>query len=253
MIGLSISNEAIVVILLALAAGSFVKGITGLGLPLIAIPFMASFLGVERAVVIMVIPGIVTNAWLLWDNRRQATVIPSLPTVLLTGTGGMLVGTWVLSRVSGHVLSLVLALGLGMYLLTLFVNPRFSLSIAASRYVSPVIGFAAGVLQGSTGISSPVVATYFHALRLNKGAYVFAITAVFQIFSAIQLVALYNFGLFTQNRVVEGLFALLPIAIVLPLSMRLARSISRRLFDFILITLLAGMELKLIYDGLFGA
>ena len=252
MMSLPISGDAIAVILLALAVGSFVKGITGLGLPLIAIPFLASFFGVERAVVIMVIPGIVTNAWLLWAYRRHATAIRSLPTVLLTGTAGMVAGTWILSRVSGHILSLVLAFGLGAYLLILFLNPRFSLSAVATRYVAPAAGFAGGVLQGATGIASPVVATYFHALRLDKWAYVFALTAVFQVFSVIQLVALYNFGLLTQNRLLEGLLALLPVMIVLPLSMRLARVISPRVFDVILITLLSVMELKLIYDGLFG-
>ncbi|HLQ26131.1 MAG TPA: hypothetical protein VK138_09660 [Acidiferrobacterales bacterium] len=66
------------------------------------------------------------------------------------------------------------------------------------------------------------------------------------------MIALYNFGLLTQNRLLEGLLALLPIVIVLPLSMRLARIISRRVFDAILITLLSVMELKLVYDGLFA-
>jgi len=66
------------------------------------------------------------------------------------------------------------------------------------------------------------------------------------------LIALYNFGLLTQNRLLEGLLALAPIVIVSPLSMRLARVISRRVFDAILIILLSVMELKLVYDGLFA-
>jgi hypothetical protein len=45
------------IILVAIALGSFVKGVTGSGLPQIAIPVMAIFLGVERAVVLMAIPG----------------------------------------------------------------------------------------------------------------------------------------------------------------------------------------------------
>ena len=39
----------LVVIVAALAIGAFVKGATGGGLPQIAIPVMAAFLGVERS------------------------------------------------------------------------------------------------------------------------------------------------------------------------------------------------------------
>ena len=43
------SAESLIIIFLALAAGSFVKGISGLGLPLTAIPVMAVFLSLFRA------------------------------------------------------------------------------------------------------------------------------------------------------------------------------------------------------------
>jgi uncharacterized membrane protein YfcA len=54
----------LLVILFALSLGSFVKGVTGTGLPQIAIPVMASLLGVEHAVVVMAIPGVLSNATL---------------------------------------------------------------------------------------------------------------------------------------------------------------------------------------------
>lgn len=249
----SIPADSILIIMLALAAGSAVKGVTGLGLPLIAIPIMANFLGVERAVVIMVIPGIVSNTWLLWVHRAHAGATRHLPMLLLAGTVGIGVGTWVLVEVSERILSLLLALVIGAYLINLLANPRFSLSHTAGRYFSPVAGFGAGILQGATGISSPIIATYFHALRLDKRAYVFSVTAAFQVLSMTQLVTLYQFGLFTQTRLLEGLLALLPIVIVLPLSIRLAHRISRRVFDVILIVLMIVMEFKLLYNAVYGA
>ena len=247
-----ISVGSIAVILLALAAGSFMKGITGLGLPLIAVPVMASFLGVEHAVVVMVIPGIVTNAWLLWVHRSQVAAARHLPALLLAGMVGVGLGTWVLSALSERMLSLVLALAIGGYLLTLLLHPRFSLSRAVDRYLSPVIGLVAGVMQGATGISSPVVATYFHALRLDQRAYVFSVTATFQVFCLAQLFSLNQAGLFTHTRFLEGMLALLPIVVILPLSMRLARIVSRRAFDRILVALIVVMEIKFIYNGLWG-
>lgn len=247
-----ISLSSIAVILLALAAGSLVKGITGLGLPLIGVPVMASFLGVEHAVVVMVIPVIVTNTWLLWVHRSQFAAARNLPALLLAGILGAALGSWILVIVSERALSLILATAIGAYLLTLFLHPQFTLSRKVDRFLSPFIGLAAGTMQGATGISSPIIATYFHALRLEQRTYVFSVTAAFQVFSIAQLASLYQLGLFTYTRFIEGMLALLPIVIALPIGIRLARVISRRAFDKILIVVIVVIELKFIYNGIFG-
>ena len=66
----------LVVIVIAIAVGAFIKGATGGGLPQVAIPVMAPFLGVEHAVVLMAIPGIVSNAWLVRTAPRRGTAHP---------------------------------------------------------------------------------------------------------------------------------------------------------------------------------
>ena len=157
-----------------------------------------------------------------------------------------------LSVVSQRVMFLALAGAIGVYLVTLIVHPQFKVSGALERWLSPVIGAGAGTLQGATGICGPVVGTYLHALRLDQSAYVFSVTAIFQVFWFTQLLALAQFGMFTGVRLVEGLIALVPILVVMPLSVRLSRLISRRVFDAILITLIAVMGLRFLYKGLWG-
>ena len=44
------SLESFVVVFVAIGLGAFSKGATGIGLPLIAIPIIAGFLGVEHAI-----------------------------------------------------------------------------------------------------------------------------------------------------------------------------------------------------------
>ncbi|MCZ6610677.1 MAG: sulfite exporter TauE/SafE family protein, partial [Alphaproteobacteria bacterium] len=41
----------------------FIKGVIGLGLPLVVLGFLGSTLGVREALTIMLIPGIATNTW----------------------------------------------------------------------------------------------------------------------------------------------------------------------------------------------
>ena len=92
------SPESLIIMFTALAAGSFVKGIAGLGLPLIAIPVMAGFMDVERAVAIMVVPGILINVYLLWTYRSHAVSFASLPLMIGVGVIGIIIGAWILSR-----------------------------------------------------------------------------------------------------------------------------------------------------------
>ena len=113
-------------------------------------------------------------------------------------------------------------------------------------------GTAAGIAQGATGISAPIIATYFHTLRLDPKAYVFCVTAAFQTFGVMQTAALYHLGLFTQARLVEGVWALIPAFIGLPLGMKLHKHISVPTFNRIMLAMLGLMEIRLLYDGLVG-
>jgi hypothetical protein len=51
-----VDGIGIAAVVVAVALGAFVKGTTGAGLPLIAIPVLATFVGPEEAVVVMTIP-----------------------------------------------------------------------------------------------------------------------------------------------------------------------------------------------------
>ncbi|MGH3342770.1 MAG: TSUP family transporter [Carbonactinosporaceae bacterium] len=237
-------------VLAAVAVGSFAKGITGLGLPTVAIPVLAAFLGVEHAVVVMTIPGVVSNGWLLWRYRGEASGVRELPSLLLTGIVGVAIGTWLLIRVDARALSLCLAAVIAAYVVVVLTRPGFALPAWLTRLLSPVVGFASGALQGATGICGPLLATYLHGFRLRPQAYVFAVTTLFLVFAVTQVVAVVQVGLFTATRLGEGLLALVPMAVALPAGMAFSRRLDHRTFDLIVLVLLVGMGAKLLYDGL---
>ena len=53
----------LVFVLAAISLGGLFKGMTGLGLPMFAVPALAVVTSVEEAVVLMIIPGLGTNLW----------------------------------------------------------------------------------------------------------------------------------------------------------------------------------------------
>lgn len=240
------------IILAAITIGSFVKGVTGTGLPQIAIPVMAVFVGVERAVVIMAIPGIVTNTWLMWAYRRHLRATRDLPALLATGTVGAVLGTIGLQRLDAAVLSFVLAGVILLYVTVSVSRVEVHLPPRLTRVTSPPVGFAAGVLQGSTGISGPLLITYLHGYRLEQHAYVVSLVTLFQVFAVAQMLMLFQLDLYTTSRLVESFVALVPMMLVLPLGARFSHRLSRRAFDLWILAILVGTAGKLFYDGVLG-
>lgn len=243
----------ILIIVAAISLGTFAKGITGVGLPILAMPLMAGFFGVERAVLIMIIPSLFSNTWLVLTHRDEWPGLRRLVPFLLAAVVGGVLGSLVLANVSARGLSLLLAAVLGVYLLHQWRNPSFRLSKGQERWVGPLSGIAAGAVQGTSGISAPVIAPYYHAIGLTQRTYVCAISATFLLISVVQVASLTQLGLYTPQRVFEGVIALGPVVIFLPLGMRMAKKISREIFDRLLISILVVMEFKLLYDGLLAS
>lgn len=242
----------LVVIVAAMALGGFVKGATGVGLPQITVPVMAIFLGVEHAVVVMAIPGVVTNAWLFWRHRAYLRTTRDLPALLGAGIVGTALGTVGLHALDSRVLGLVLAGAIMLYVVVVLARSEVALPPSLTRYTSPPVGLLAGLMQGSTGMSGPVLSTYLHSYRLGKETFVISVVTLFQVYALTQAVTLANLGLYTTTRVVESLLALLPLAAAVPLGAWFSGRLSRRGFDRFVLVVLLLTAAKLVYDSLAG-
>ncbi len=236
----------------AIAVGSFMKGVTGSGLPQIAIPVMAIFLGVERSVVVMVLPGIVSNSWLMWTYRAHLRETRDLPMLLATGVVGAAGGTWLLKELDPRILSGVLALLIVTYVVLRFTTPAFELPARLTRRLAAPIGLAGGTLQGATGISGPLLTTYLHAYRYPPRAYVVSLVTLFQVYAVVQALAMLPLGLLTADRLLEGLLALVPMVVALQLGTMAARRMSAKTFDGWVLALLIGSAAKLIHSAIWG-
>lgn len=214
-----------------------------------SIPVIASFLGVETAVVIMAAPTVITNVWMLWEHRTAASQTRELPVLLTTGTIGVLAGTIILRVADPRWLAVALAAIIFGYLGLRLAHPGLALPPWLTRRLSPGVGLAAGLAQGATGISGPVVSTYLHAFGLPPRAFLFSTNSMFQVFAMVQIVAFSATGLY-RGRVVHTLLAMVPIAIVFPIGLRMARRWDATKFDRWVLALLFVSGLKQVSDAL---
>lgn len=244
----SISLWLAVVVLIAIAIGSLIKGMTGLGLPLIAVPAIASFTSVEEAVVLMIIPVLGSNLWLVVSHRRFARLLKAHWPFLIAGFIGGIAGTFLLVAIDDKWLKLILAGWLALYLLQYGFGDALSFVFRARGAASVLIGLAAGTIQGASGVSAHIVAPYFHGRQTEPAAYAFLIAAAFLTFGSAQLAAASGSQLFDAGRLILALLALLPTLFFTQIGIRWAGRVSDDVFRRVILALFILMEIKLLAD-----
>ncbi|HSL56815.1 MAG TPA: sulfite exporter TauE/SafE family protein [Acidimicrobiales bacterium] len=232
------SGVELVVVALAVAIGAVTKGIAGLGLPVVAVPVMAGFLGVEEAVVVMAFPSLASNLWLVREHRAARHQTRHLPALVVPGLVGAALGSWLLTSVDETLLAVVVAVLVGVYAVSFVANPEVQLPEPVARRLSPAVGLGAGVMQGTAGFSGPLVGAWLHSFRLPRPAYVLSVTTVFGLVGVAQVVTLAALGRYTVARVIASALALAVVAVGVPVGSRLAHRVSPRAFDRVVVGLL---------------
>ena len=231
---------------LALAAGAVVKGATGMGLPLVALPVLTTVFGLQHAVGLMTIPLIVTNVWQVWRFRAEARAprLGFMPWFLVGGAVGIGLGTWALTALPERVLVLSLGVILLAYVALRIATPHWVLSLELARRLGPLAGIGGGTLQGATGISAPIGVTFIHSMNLERAAHVFAVSAMFLTFAVVQLPSLWLAGVMRPEWLLQGLLALIPILVFMPLGQWISGKLSRQAFDRMILVFLGVIGVK---------
>jgi len=221
----------------------------GMGLPLVSVPVLAGFVGVERAVLIMIIPSTVLNFYPAWTHRAGAGELPELRRILAGALPGALLGAAVLQYASARMLATGLAAWILAYLLLRLARPDFSLTMATRRRFSPLIGALAGALQAATGISAPVIGSYMSAIKLRPEAYVFAVCTCFGTFALAHLSVITVTGILDRELLLQSLLAIVPALIFIPVGVRARRLISPQTFDLGIRVMLGIIGVRLVYTA----
>ena len=245
--------EEAAVVCFFLALGGILKGATGMGTPVIAVPALAAYFDVPFAIAILVVPNLATNGWQIFQHRAEHRNLPFLKRFVAAGCIGALIGTWLLIELPGNVLSLWLAAIVVLYIGLRLVHPAWQVTARQALAAAPPIGLLSGILQGSTGISAPVSVTFLSAMQMPRPQFIISVSSLFIGFFAVQAPSLAVSGILTWERLLLSALAVVPIGAAMPVGAWLARRLSPPTFDRLVLAFLAAMAAKLSYDaGLFG-
>lgn len=235
----------------AIGLGGVLKGATGAGFPVIAVPVIASFYDARAAVAILVIPNIVTNLNQVRRYRAYAVNQGFARKFALAGGLGVGVGTVFLAWLPTTAIQLSMAAIIFVYIALRVLRPDFKLSLpVAERYVWAA-GSIGGALQGAVGISAPVSVTFLNSMGMHRTAFIFIVSSFFAAMCLVQIPLQIYFEIMTAETVLLGVFALLPLTIALPIGERIGKTFDPILFDRITLFFLFALAIRMVANGLF--
>jgi len=199
----------VILVTLAFLVAGLVKGVVGMGLPVIAIGILGVVMTPVEAAALLVVPSLVTNIWQSLVGPRLGALLTRFATLLVgvcVGTAfgiGLLTGgaTTLASAALGSVLALYGVLGL--------VSARIRVR-HGERWLSPAVGVLTGVLTGATGVFAIPAVPYFGALGLEKDELVQMLGLLFTVCTVALAIGLAAHGRFPVSVAMNSLLALIP-------------------------------------------
>ncbi len=246
------SIEIILIVAIGFLLGGILKGATGFGAPMIAVPLLAAAVDVRFAVVVFSLPNLLPNLWQTWTYRKTVLPRPFLMRFVGAGMVGSVVGTLILSVARTEILMLCVALAVFLYIGLRIGRPHWRLSYGAALKWAGIPGFVAGVAQTAAGLSAPVSITYLNAMRLERATFMPTISCFFAGLGVVQVPMLVGMGILDGPKLLLSAGALLPLIAGMPIGAWLGRRFSPQVFDWVILTVLALLALRLTWRAVTG-
>ena len=204
-----------------------VKGVIGMGLPLVAMGLLTTVTGLHPAMSLMLFPAFVTNVWQGLAGGEALAVLRRIWPFLLAATGSIWIGAMALTRVDVRLLSGLLGLLLAAYGLMGLLRPPLNIAPGRQTISGIAAGLVNGVLAGMTGSFSIPGVPWLQAIGLTRSQLIQAMGMLFSLSTAGLAGALGNQQLLTRE------LALLSVAAIIPalLGMVAGQSIRSRLSE----------------------
>lgn len=146
-----------------------VKGGIGLGLPTISVALMASWLPVETAAGIIILPVILTNVWQSFFGTAFRLMMVRLWSLMLWLVAGTLAAAVLIAKADTDLASLLLGGMLVVYAALGLSGLRFDVPVRYERILSPLVGLGTGLITGATAIFVIPSVPYLQSLDFRKG------------------------------------------------------------------------------------
>ena len=191
-------------------AAGIVKGVTGMGLPTVAMGVLGALISPLTAASLLIVPSFVTNVWQLLAGPSFGKLARRFWLLAVTVVIGTFAGSPLLT--SGNSLLTTGALGaaVALYAAHALLARQLRVPPRLEPLLSPIIGLVTGLLTGATGVFVVPAVPYLQALRLEKDDLVQALGLSFTVSTVALAGALAWQGAFRIDNLALSAVAIVP-------------------------------------------
>ncbi|RWX70916.1 sulfite exporter TauE/SafE family protein [Mesorhizobium sp. M4B.F.Ca.ET.089.01.1.1] len=222
-----------------------VKGVTGMGLPTLAMGLLGAVMPPVTAASLLIVPSFVTNVWQLFAGSSFASILRRLWLMM----AGIMVGTIAGARLlaSDNVKWTTAGLGAALVLYAAYtlLARQPGIPARAERWLSPIIGVLTGLVTGGTGVFVVPAVPYIQALGLGRDDLIQALGLSFTVSTTALALGLASHGAFEVEHLAMSSLAVLPALLGMWLGQLLRQRISPATFRrwFLIFLIVLGLEL----------
>ena len=232
-------------VMFGLVLSGSVKGIFGIGFPVVAMAILPLFVTPITAITVIALPIVVTNIQQLFSEKEWKIIIFKYRYMAISMMLASFLSSQILTQISVDLITAVIGFALALFAIYSLFN--FTLPITSRPLWQIFAGASSGLLSGMTGIQSTAI-IYFASLSISRNEFVGAVGYIFLVGGLGLSIGLINNNLLNSNSAIISVVAILFSVIGFKLGSLLRPYISSILFKKMLFVTMLLIGIKQIYQ-----
>ena len=237
---------------LGLLAGSTVKGVAGIGLPLVAVPLLTVLVNLKTAVTMTTVPIIGSNFVQSLQGGRFPHLVKRFWTLLVPLFVAIIVGTRLLVVLPERILDLIIGVAIISIPLVLHFSPHIRVTREHERWANPLIGIGSGLLGGISTFYGPPIMLYVFGMRLPKDEFIPTISLMYTVAGVAMLFGIYANRVATLPEIGVAFLMLIPTAIGMWIGRFVRVQLSEHRFQQLIVAIYVITGVTFLVDALVG-
>ena len=237
--------DQVVMIALTFVLAGMVKGVTGMGLPTVAMGILGSLISPVATAAMLLLPSLISNLFQFGGGGNTRMLLKRLWPMLLTVViATLLASVWITGGETSRT-QFALGLALMVYALWTLAGKRIAIAPRREKPLSLVVGFATGLLTGGTGVFVMPAVPWIQSLGFEKDELVQALGISFTFSTLALALGLWWHDALPMQSLSLSAFAIVPALLGQWAGTRIRRVISPVVFKRCFLFCLLGLSIEM--------
>ena len=242
----------LVAVVCSLIVAGLLKGVIGVGMPVVALPLLSLFIDLKSAAMLLSMPLVLSNLPQALEGGRTGRCLMDLTPVFLGMIPGLWLGVQIMLALDTNVakaIAGVVLIGVGGVTL---LAPKLRLEPRLVLPAGVTFGFLGGLLGGIAAMAGPLVFIFMLAKGLHGQAFTKEASLYLVVSSGLLALLLMASRQFTWLDVSVSTAAMVPVALGMYAGQHLRDKIAPETFRKLVLTAVMASGVDLLRQGVFG-